>query len=94
LKGGEIGALECPVVARWRVAQLNLRTQLKLLLTALDGMPTQRTAIQLNALTDLMALSISGLVIESLHRPDSTQTLTGPFVHTLQELVRGGVILA
>lgn len=94
LKDGEIGAPECPVVVRWRVAQHNLRTQLTLLLTALDGMSTQRTAVQLNALTHLMALSITGLVIESLHSPDSTETLTGPFVHTLQELVRGGYVLA
>ncbi len=94
LKDGEIGAVECPVVLRWRVAQHNLRTQLTLLLTALGGMSTQRTTVQLNALTHLMAMSITGLVIESLHSSDSTETLAGPFVHTLQKLVNGGAVLA
>lgn len=93
LKDGEIGAPECPVVLRWRVVQHNLRTQLTLLLTALGG-STQRTTVQLNALTHLMSMCITGLVIESLHSPDSTETLTGPFVHTLQKLVSDGAVLA
>lgn len=92
LKDGEIGAPECPVVIRWRVARQNLRTQLTLLLIALGEMSAQRTKSQLNALVHLMALSITGLVIESLHNPESTEALTGPFVHTLQELVSGGCI--
>lgn len=92
LKDGEIGAPECPVVVRWRVARKNLRAQLTLLLIALGEVSTQRTAAQLNALTHLMALSITGLVIESLHSPKPTVTLTRPFLHTMQELVSGGRI--
>lgn len=94
LKDGEIGVSECPVVARWHVARKNLRTQLTLLLIALGEVSTQRTVAQLNALTHLMALSITGLVIESLHSPQPTEMLTGPFMHTLQELVSGGGIPA
>lgn len=88
LKDGEVGAPECPVVVRWLLARCNLRTQLTLLLTAWGGVSTQR---QLNALTNLMALSITGLVIESLHSPEPTETLTGPFVRILQELANCNV---
>lgn len=83
LKDGEVGATQCPVVARWLLAQRNLRNQLTLLLTAWGETSTQR---QLNALTHLMALSITGLILESLHSPQPTETLTGPFVRVLQGL--------
>lgn len=83
LKDGEVGAPQCPVVDRWRIARRNLRAQLTLLLTAWGATSTQR---QLNALTHLMALSITGLVIESLHSPEPIETLTGPFVQILQGL--------
>lgn len=94
LKDGAIGALECPVVVRWRIALQNLRAQLMLLLIALGEVSTQRTKAQLNVLAHLMALSITGLVIESLHNSGPTETLTASFVHTLQELVSGGGIPA
>ncbi|MQU06918.1 hypothetical protein [Pseudomonas helleri] len=87
LKDGEIGASECPVVVRWRVARRNLRAQITLLLIAMGEVSTQRTVAELTALAHLMALSITGLVFESLHSPEPTETLTRPFVHTMQELV-------
>jgi AcrR family transcriptional regulator len=92
LKDGEIGAPECPVVVRWHVARKNLRAQLTLLLIAMGKVSTQRTAAELKALAHLMALSNTGLIIESLHSPEPTETLTRPLVHTIQELVSGSGI--
>lgn len=86
LKDGEIGAPGCPVVVRWRLARQNLRVQLTLLLMAQAQMTAARTAVQLDALAHLMALSITGLIIEALHSPQPVEALTGPFVRTLQQL--------
>lgn len=94
LKNGAIGELECPVVVRWRVAMQNLRAQLVLLLIALGEVSTQRPNAQLNVLAHLMAMSITGLVFESIHNPGPTETLTASFVQTLQELVSSGGIAA
>nr|ACA50467.1 TetR family regulatory protein [Pseudomonas fluorescens] len=86
LKDGEIGLLECPVVVRWRVAQENLRVQLKLLLRARQpaGMRSQE---QLDALAHLIALSITGLITESLHNAQSVEKSISPLVQALRELL-------
>lgn len=87
LKDGEIGTPECPVVVRWRLGRQNLRAQLTLLLDAQGPLSLKCSQGQRDALAHLMALSISGLIIESLHNPQPCEALTGPFVQTLQALV-------
>ena len=89
LKDGQIGAPECPVVIRWRVARQNLRAQLTLLLVARRQSAATGAAGQLDEVAHLMALSITGLIIESLHSPQPVEALIGPYVQTLQALVEG-----
>lgn len=94
LKDGELGTPDCPVVIRWRAARQNLRAQLTLLLTAQRQSWGTRPQGQLDALAHLMALSITGLIIESLHSPQPVEILTGPFVKTLLALIHsaeGGI---
>lgn len=87
LKDGEIGTPDCPVVIRWRVARQNLRAQLSLMLNAQRQSSAARSQEQLDGLAHLMALSITGLIIESLHSPQPVEALIGPYLQTLQALV-------
>jgi AcrR family transcriptional regulator len=89
LKDSEVGTPECPVVVRWRVARQNLRAQLTLLLDAHGPLSPACSQGQRDALAHLMVLSITGLIIESLHTPQPCEELPGPFVQTLQALVYG-----
>jgi AcrR family transcriptional regulator len=91
LKDGEIGTPDCPVVIRWRAVRHNLRTQLSMLITQRQPSATYPQA-HLDALAHLMALSITGLIFESLYGPQPVEALIGPFLQTLRTLVHGADI--